>query len=74
MVRLLKQVVNQAAGEKTSEALNSHPPNPELSEQLFSRVGYVEDFSRRERSWVSFSEIPEAAQNFRQQGRRERDD
>jgi hypothetical protein len=24
------------------EALHSHPPNPELSEQLFSRVGYVE--------------------------------
>ena len=28
----------------------SHPPNPELSEQLFYRVGCVEDFSRRERS------------------------
>jgi hypothetical protein len=25
------------------EAYHSHPPNPELSEQLISRVGYVED-------------------------------
>jgi hypothetical protein len=25
------------------EASHSHPPNPELLEQLFSRVGYVED-------------------------------
>jgi hypothetical protein len=57
--RLLKLAVNEAAGEKTPEA---YP------------LGYVEDFSRRERSWVSFPEIPEAAQNFRQQGRRKRDD
>ena len=28
---------------KAPEAEHSHPPNPELSEQLFSRVGYVED-------------------------------
>jgi len=35
MVRLLKQVVSEAAGEKTPEA---YP------------LGYVEDFSRRERS------------------------
>jgi hypothetical protein len=25
------------------EAYHSHPPNPELLEQLLSRVGYVED-------------------------------
>jgi hypothetical protein len=34
---------NKAAGEKKPEAYHSHPPNPELSEQLFSQVGYVED-------------------------------
>ena len=28
---------------KAPEAYHSHPPNPELSEQLISRVGYVED-------------------------------
>ncbi|MEO5865346.1 MAG: hypothetical protein ABIQ79_09965 [Nitrospiraceae bacterium] len=55
MVRLLKQVVDEAAGEKTQEHDGSRPPNPELSEQLFPRVGYVEDFSRRERSWREFS-------------------
>src|SRR6267143_7225274 len=38
-LRLLKQVVNEAAGEKTPEA---YP------------LGYVEDFSRQERSWVFF--------------------
>lgn len=47
----------------------SHPPNPELPEQFFSQVGNVEDFSSRERRWASISEILEAAQNFRQQGR-----
>jgi hypothetical protein len=45
MMRLLKQVVNGAAGEKTPEAQRFSPPNPELSEQLFSQVGYAEDFS-----------------------------
>ena len=49
-VRLLKQVVNEAAGVAFS------PAQPELSEQLFSRVGYVEDFSSRERSWVFFGD------------------
>jgi hypothetical protein len=28
---------------KAPEAYRSHPPNPELLEQLLSRVGYVED-------------------------------
>jgi hypothetical protein len=37
-------MVSKAAGESKPEAYLSHPPNPELSEQLFSRVGYVEDF------------------------------
>ena len=37
-------------------------------------LGYAEDIQKRERCWESFSETPEAAQNFRQQGRRERDD
>ena len=55
MVRLLKQVVNEAEGEKNRRHNGFHPPNPELSEQLFSRVGYVEDFSRRERSWAPVS-------------------
>ena len=58
-MRLLKQLVNEAAGEKTQEV---YP------------LGYVEDFLRRERSWVSCLETLEAAQNFRQQGRRKRDD
>jgi hypothetical protein len=40
MVRLLKQVVNEAAGEKTQEA---YP------------LGYVEDFLSRERSWTPVS-------------------
>jgi hypothetical protein len=40
MARLLKQVVNEAEGEKTPEA---YP------------LGYVEDFSRRERSWAPVS-------------------
>ena len=61
-LRLLKQVVSEAAGEKKPEALHSHPPNPELSEQLFSRVWYVEDFSRRERSWA-----PVSAADYRSQ-------
>jgi hypothetical protein len=78
MVRLLKQVVNEAAGEKTPEARRFSPTHPELSEQLFPQVGCVEDFSRRENEAASlfqrFQEIPEAAQNFRQQGRRKRDD
>jgi hypothetical protein len=26
------------------EAYHSHPPNPELLEQLLSHMGYVEDF------------------------------
>jgi len=39
-MRLLKQVANKAAGEKTPEA---YP------------LGYVEDFSRRERSWAPVS-------------------
>jgi hypothetical protein len=56
-------VVNEAAGEKTGGVAFS-PANPELSEQLVSRVGYGEDFSRRERSWVSFSGTLEAAQKF----------
>jgi hypothetical protein len=73
-LRLLKQVVNEAAGEKTPEAWRFSLTHPELSEQLFFRVGYVEDFLRRERSWVSCLETLEAAQNFRQQGRRKRDD
>lgn len=38
--RLLKQVANKAAGEKTPEA---YP------------LGYVEDFSRRERRWALVS-------------------
>jgi len=54
-LRLLKQVVNEAAGEKTPEAHRFSPTHPELSEHLFSRVGYVEDFSRRERSWAPVS-------------------
>ena len=36
-------MVSKAAGESKPEAYWSHPPNPELSEQLFSRMGYVED-------------------------------
>ena len=40
VVRLLKLVVNEAAGEKTPEA---YP------------LGYIEDFSRRERSWAPVS-------------------
>ena len=73
-MRLLKQVVNEAAVEKTPEAQRSHPPNPELSEQLFSRVGYVEDFFETRTKLGVFSGDSEAAQNFRQQGRRECDD
>ena len=42
--RLLKQVVNEAADEKIPEAWLFSPTHPELSEQLFSRVGYVEAF------------------------------
>jgi hypothetical protein len=34
---------DKAAGEKKPEAYHSHPPNPELPEQLFSQLGYVED-------------------------------
>jgi hypothetical protein len=34
-------LADEAAGSGATEALLSHPPNPELSEQLFSRVGYV---------------------------------
>ena len=41
---MLKQFVSKATGESKPEAYHSHPPNPELSEQLLSRVGYVEDF------------------------------
>jgi hypothetical protein len=37
-----KRPFSEAAGESKPEAYQSHPPNPELSEQLFSRVGYVE--------------------------------
>lgn len=73
MLRLFKQVVSDAAGEKTSEAYHSHPPNPKLSEQLIPQVGYDEDF-RDENEFGCFSEIPTAAQVFFQQGRRERDD
>jgi hypothetical protein len=37
---------------KAPEAYHSHPPNPELSEQLISRVGYVEDaFEVRMLQW-----------------------
>ena len=75
MARLLKQVVNEAAGEKTPEAWRFSPAQPRAVGTALSRVGYVEDFSSLERSWVLFfPEIKEAAQNFRQQGRRERDD
>ena len=38
-----KRLYDKAAGSGATEAYPSHPPNPELSEQLFSRVGYVED-------------------------------
>ena len=55
MVRLLKRVVNKAQGRKHRRRSGFHPPNPELSEQLFSHVGYVEDFSSRERSWAPVS-------------------
>jgi len=72
-VRLLKQVVNEAAGEKNTGGV-AFFTHHELSEQLFFHLGYIEDFLRRERSWLSFPETLEAAQNFRQQGRRERDD
>jgi hypothetical protein len=65
-LRLLKHVVNEAAGV----AFFTHH---ELSEQLFSHLGYIENFLSRERGWVS-PETLEAAQNFGQQGRRERDD
>ena len=37
-----KWTPNKAAGEKKPEADHSHPPNPELSEQLFSQVSYGE--------------------------------
>jgi hypothetical protein len=37
-------------------------------------MGYVEDFFETRTKLVPFSEIPEAAQNFRRQGRMERDD
>jgi hypothetical protein len=44
MVRLLKQVVNEAAGEKTPAALQFSPTHPGLSEQLFSRGGTLRIF------------------------------
>jgi hypothetical protein len=36
-----KRLFDKAAGSGTTEAYPSHPPNPELSEHLFSRVRYV---------------------------------
>jgi hypothetical protein len=43
-----------------ADALHSHPPNPELSEQLFSRVGYVEDLNdARTTLAVFFSILPQ---------------
>jgi hypothetical protein len=74
MVRLLKQVVNEAEGEKNTGGVAFSPAQPQAVETVFSRVGYVEDFFATRTKLGSFSEIPEAAQNFRQQGRRERDD
>jgi hypothetical protein len=35
----------KATGESKTEAWRFSPTHPELSEQLFSRVGYVEDLS-----------------------------
>jgi len=39
--RLLNISASKAAGSGTTEAYLSHPPNPELLEQLFSRARYV---------------------------------
>jgi hypothetical protein len=38
-----------------SKSSTSHPPNPELSEQLFSRVGYVEPLSKARTMLAGFS-------------------
>jgi hypothetical protein len=40
--RLLKKAVQRGRSERWGEAYLSHPPSPELSEQLFSRVRYIE--------------------------------
>ena len=40
-----KSLSSKAAASEDPEAQHSHPSNPELSEQLFSRVGYVEDLN-----------------------------
>ena len=69
MVRLLKQVVNEAAGEKNTVAVLTRP-TPSCRNSSFPGWGTLRIFLRRERSCV-VSEISEAAQNFRQQGRRE---
>jgi hypothetical protein len=34
---------SKAPFRERPEAKHFHPPNPELSEQLFSREGYIED-------------------------------
>ena len=57
LARLLKQVVNEAAGEKNTGGVAVFTrPTPELSEQLFSQVGYVEDiFEMRTKLGACFS-------------------
>jgi hypothetical protein len=41
---MLKMAVQQGRRRIETGGVTFHPPNPELSEQLFSQVGYVEDF------------------------------
>ena len=44
MVRLLKQVVNEAGGEKNTGGVTFSPAKPRAVGTALSRVGYVEDF------------------------------
>jgi hypothetical protein len=41
---MLKKFVQQGRRRLETGGVHSHPPSPELSEQLYSQAGYVEDF------------------------------
>ena len=54
---MLKNVVQQGHKRVETGSVAFSPSHPELSEQLFSRVGYVEDFGELRTTLVHFFSI-----------------
>jgi hypothetical protein len=54
---MLKKAVQQGRRRIETGGVTFPPPNPELSEQLFSQAGYVEDFDEPRTKLPNFFSI-----------------